>query len=305
MDTIHKQHSFAQGIVFTILSAIGFAFVALIGKFLEESIGISSLIFWRYLAAFFICLLWMLVTGQMRKRVQWKEQKLHILRALFVLGAQYSFFFYLHHSSLFNALILLNTGPIFIPLIERFILRKHVGKSSWIGVLISFVGVVFVLKPNAEIFSLMSWIGILAGCCQGISQVIFGLYSKKDQSDAGLAILFLLCAVASVFPFVFTRTTDSFNQGNLSGFLALMLIAMAILTLFNQLMRRIAYKVSPPSRVAPFLYFNILCAAAFDWWFFQKIPDIWSTIGGSLVILGGVAKIYLRNHILNKKKIIK
>lgn len=295
-----KQDSFHSGVVWTLLSAFGLSLTSLFGKLGFEYFTLSALIFWRFLAAFAFCLLVSAFLGSLKNKPNISHFKLNFFRAFFTLGAQASFYYYIKTHTLLNGMVLLNTGPIFIALIDWGILRRRVGKSSWIGVLVSFVGVLCILQPDAEIFTVTSLIGLLSGLCQGISQILFGLSSREENPSSGVLILFFFCAAISSFFYLFTGATWEAGKG-LNNWALLLILLLGLGSTLNQLARSAAYQRSTPSRLSPFLYFAVPFAGLFDWLIFGSLPNLLSLLGTILVISGGLLKIYLRKWILQKK----
>lgn len=295
-----KKESFTTGILYMLISATGLSLTGFFGKLGMEQLTLTALVFWRFFAAFILYAILLWLMGRLKDGIGFENIKIHLLRTFFVLSAQYCFYYYLHKNTLLNAVVLLNTGPLFIPVIEWGILRNKVGRSSWVGIGVSFLGVLCVLQPDKGIFSLMSLIGLLAGLSQGASQVIFGITSKKERADLGVLYLFFACALFSLIPYLFVHST--FLEGNESiGSGIWILLFLGVASIGNQLSRAAAYQHSTASRLAPFLYFSVLLAGILDWIYFGKIPNALSIIGAGLVILGGLLKIYLRFKILQRK----
>lgn len=292
-----KKESFLKGVSFTLLSATGLSLVGFLGKLGIEKFTLTGLIFWRFLAAFLFTLAFLWLKGALKGLSHFENIRMQLLRACFVLGSQYSFFSYLQSNTLLNATVLLNTGPLFIPLIEWGVLRSRVGLSSWAGIIVSFVGVLCILQPDAGIFSLNSAIGLFAGLSQGASQVVFGFTARSERAEGGVLHLFFLCALFSFFPFIFFNSTW-LQQGVGGGDL---IVWLGIASICNQLARAAAYRHGSPSRLAPFLYLTVVLAGFLDWLAFGRVPNALSIIGAGLVVLGGALKIYLRFHILRKK----
>jgi drug/metabolite transporter (DMT)-like permease len=295
-----EKESFAKAVIYTIFSAIGIAIVGLFGKLGFQEFSLEGLIFWRYLATFLLCILTLWLLGYLHDVFSFGSPKLHFLRAFFVLGAQYSFYYYISQNSLMNGLVLLSLGPLFIPVIEWIVTRNRIGTSTWVSLVVSFIGVLLVFQPDGGIFSLFSLIGILAGVCQGCSQVVFGISGKSERTEISTLYLFFLCVLISLVPYLlFESHPVPKGQHSLYAFGIIAVLAAA--SVMSQLTRAIAYKHGTPSKLATFLYFSILLGGFFDWFVFGKIPNKLSVIGSFLVIIGGVLKIYLRAIILRKK----
>jgi len=284
-----------------ILSAIGLALTGLLGKFGLDYMNLTALIFWRYLASLFLfslCMWWM---GLFKESIRVQNVKMHLLRAFFVLGTQYCYYFYLQKNTLLNAMVLINTGPLFIPIIEWAILRQKVGVSTWISLVISFIGVLLVLQPDLDLFVKASWIGLLAGVMQGASQIVFGINSKEERSDLSIFYLFVFCALFSLIPFLIIGSYAPSISKEQSQVLYWLIGGLGVASILNQLFRSIAYQHGTPSRLSSFMYVSVLLAGLWDWLFFNNIPNEISIIGALLVVLGGISKIYLRFKILKNK----
>lgn len=293
-----EKKSFHTGVLYALLSALSLSGVGLFGKLGTERLSLTALIFWRFSASLLLCALLLFFL----RRVKWeglKRTKGYALRAVFTLGAQYSFYYYLEQNTLMNAMVLLNTGPLFIPLIERVVVGSKIGKSTIASLIVGFAGVLCVLQPDQGIFTLMSLIGLLSGFCQGISQVLFGINVGRERYDLGVLSLFFFTSLFSLLPFLFGP--PAWETGADWGWAVWLIGGLAMFSTANQLFRGAAYECSTPSRLSPFLYIAVPMAGVFDWAVFGKDPNLLSLIGAALVILAGLLKIYLRHIILRSQ----
>jgi len=288
------KKSFMTGVIYMLLSATGLSIVGLFGKLSEGSISLPTLVFFRFSSAFILCLFLYACIGRLKKDFGSYPIKANLFRAFLVLGAQYTFYYYIEQSTLMNGMALLNTGPLFIPFIEKIFLGNKIGKSTWISILVSFVGVMLILQPDSGIFSLIGIVGFCSGIFQAGSQVIFGLSAKGENIELSVLVLLGFCAIASFVPFMAFESSWQGAEFKL-GFMIFLIAGLAIGSIVNQLSRAEAYKWSTPSRLASFLYFSVVLAGFYDWVVFKSPPNLLSCIGAVLVILGGVLKIVLRN----------
>lgn len=288
------EESFGKGIFFMLLSATGLACVGLFGQLIGLELSLTATIFWRFVCAFSICLIFLGCKEGFREIFHIHHIRSNLLRACFVLSSQYCFFYYLEHNTLFNATVLLNTGPLFIPLIERGVFGHPVSRATWTGVIVSFVGVLCILQPDRGIFSLLSLIGLMAGLGQAASQTVFGRNAKETKAEISVLHLFLLCLIFSFFPYAFL---DLGNEGldlfEKNASLGLLIAGLGVASTFNQLARARAYQLASPSRLAAFFYFSVILSGLFDWGLFGKQPNFLSVLGAGLTVLGGVLKVYL------------
>ncbi len=298
MNDDPPKKSFTSAVLFMVTSATCLSFVGLLGKIGLSDLPLTSILFWRFFSAFLVCLVFIHYRGQIKK-ISHKKLTPHLIRAFFVLGSQYSFFYYANRESLLNATALLNTGPLFIPIIERVFLKKTIRKSTWVAIGVAFAGVLCILQPGIEILSPLIIVGILSGFSQGCSQVVFGINSKEERSDLNVLYLLFLCSFFTLFPYLlFSPEANKNPELSLTSFV--IVLGLGTVTFCNQIFRAEAYQRSAPGKLAVFTYISVVLAGIWDALFFKTPPNYLAILGSSLVILGGGLKIYLRNKALKK-----
>lgn len=275
--------------------------VSFLGKLGQNFFSIPALIFWRYTLSFIASFVVVCLIQKRRKILDGLfSKKLQFFRVVCVLVSQYSFFYYMSVNSLLNATLLLNTGPLFIPLIDKWILKKHVGVSTWVSVLIAFIGVLFILPPEKDLFTWQSGIGLLAGFAQGTAQVLFGLHVGEEKKSLDMFSFYLFASFLALTPYLFFPTMV--GKELLLGWEPYVIIALlAGASGMNQYFRALAFQISTPGRLSSFLYVSIVVAGLWDWLVFNNVPTLGVFIGAFLILLGGILKIYLRGRILRKK----
>lgn len=289
------KRSFAHGTLYMTLSAASLSLAYLFVKMSTADVPFFLLVFLRFIIPFLILAL---IFAFKRLSIKTVSLRGHVMRAFFVLIAQYSIFYYISKDTLLNATVLLNTSPLFIPLIEWLVLKYHIPKSTWISIAISAVGVVCILQPGSSLFSMLSLIGLLAGFSQACSQVAFGLSAQREPPSISLFYLFGISSVLTFLPLLGQRTVLEIDwEPNLAAFVLLLSLA----SLLNQYFRAKAYSHRKPSTLSTFLYLSVLISGFFDSFVFKELPNTLSIIGAVLVIIGGISKIVLRYYFLKRK----
>jgi drug/metabolite transporter (DMT)-like permease len=300
------------------MAYMSFSASCLSASFLFMKLGMQGLpflvfIFLRFVSPLLVLCVWLIGTGRLKQSLHTKVSfSSHLLRAFSVLAFQYSILFYLTQNSLLNATVLLNAGPLFIPLIEKVFLKHKIGKSTVISLIVSAIGMILILQPEAGILNSFMFIGLLAAFMQGCSQVLYSMYATTEAHGSSLFYLFFLCSVFSFFVLLggifgfhipsLSASTSALASVFSNAKLGLFLFLMAVCNLGNQFFRGLAYASGGRAgNLAPFLYFSVLLSGLFDWLIFHHLPTIWTIIGSCLVILGGVLKIYLRRLFLKKQ----
>ena len=283
-----KKDSFIHSILYMIASATSLSLVGLFGRIGFASFSLPTILLVRFLGSFLISSVLVFFFKQ------WEKPKFNLIRknairAFFVLGSQYSFFYYIQKDSLMNATALLNTGPFFVPLIAWTIFREKIDRATWIGLSISFIGVLCIIQPESSLFSWSSLIGLFAGFCQGISQVLFGLHAKEKKSYLNIFYLFLFCSIGAFIPYAFWDLCCDLPKHFLWTNV-LLFVFLGIASVCNQSFRAAAYKIDKPSRLSAFLYFSVLFSGVLDWVVFHKGPNLLSFLGAFLIVSGGTLK---------------
>ena len=283
-----------------VLSAIWFAITYLFVKLCTGKFPFFLFTFIRFLLPCLLMLAVLLIQKRFQDCFRVKRFHTHLLRAIFVTITQFSIFYYLSQGSLMNGTVLLNTGPLFIPLISWLFLGYKLTKTTIVSLFIAFIGVVLILQPGTELFTFLSLMGLLAGFTQACSQVLYGIHVKEERVVVNLFLLFFLCSCISIFPLLIsyfgfsyqaTKYTLLFTSNE--WHLLFLLITLASANVLTQYYRGQAYsKGGKPSKLSSFLYLGVLFAAFFDWLVFDLTPNLYSILGALLVMGSTILRIY-------------
>ncbi len=191
----------------------------------------------------------------------------------------------------------LYTGPLFIVVLSAVFLREPVRVGQWVAVAVGFTGVLFVVRPSGEAFSVLSLIPVIAALLYAVAAVITRA-KCASEAPASLAlslnVALILCGVpaslwtrywptihADAYPFLFGPWAE-FDMGTLG-----ILGVMAILIVGVSLGLARAYQSPKPQVIATFDYAYLIFAAFWGFVFFGEVPDIWTVIGIVLITAAG------------------
>jgi drug/metabolite transporter (DMT)-like permease len=174
--------------------------------------------------------------------------------------------------------------PIMVTLLGVLVLKEHVAIHRWLLLVISFLGVVLVIRPGVRDLQL----GHLAIFCSvfmgGITTVILRHIAPRERrvSLVGLQVLYsglfngLLMLPGFVVP-SWEQLAVFMGIGLIGGTGGLLLIAAA--------------KQSPANLVAPVQYSQLIWAIIFGAAFFGEYPDYVAVIGLFIVLAAGLANV--------------
>ncbi|MBE9063123.1 DMT family transporter [cf. Phormidesmis sp. LEGE 11477] len=213
----------------------------------------------------------------------------YLLRAVFGLSGFYLFIWAAGLGSLVNANVLLNTTPVFIPVIGVLALGKEISGKLWGAIAIGFVGLLLVVQPNAD---LVANPANLLGLGAGLSAAIEFLtirHLSQTQSPAGLTLYYLLLGSILMAPVALWQWQPLTLE-------TLKIVAAAAGSFLSfQLLLVQAYRYAEPHQIGVFQYSSVIFAAIIGWLFFNEVPNLLAVAGMMLISLGGALSIYLPN----------
>ncbi len=224
-----------------------------------------------------------------------RQWRLALLRGGIVVFAQFMFYLALARMAFATATTISYSNALFMTAFAVPLLGERVGASRWIAVLIGFAGVVLVMGPGREAFSLDAILPVGAAALYALSGVTARMIDAREPSP----LVNLYSSVAALFgAFVLALVLGGFSELRSLNDMA-WIVAMggfggsAVLCLVT------AFRMTEQSNLAPFTYFGIPMAFVLGWVFFGEAP--WRDLfPGALLIAGGGLVIVWRERRLGR-----
>jgi drug/metabolite transporter (DMT)-like permease len=191
-------------------------------------------------------------------------------------------------------------SPFFMTILSKIILKNKVGIHRLVAIMVGFVGIIFIIKPE---FANFNWVMILPIVCAFAYSLsmILTIYTKdSDTTYQQTSHVYLgSIAVGTIVYLVFGNFNEHYSDNpslsyllrawDFTDFTILFKIlvisfigTIGILCLIN------AYRIGLPSVVSPFEYTMIINALIIGYFIFHEQPDYYSIIGMTLIILSGI-----------------
>ncbi len=212
-----------------------------------------------------------------RARARWPL----FLRSLFGFLAMFSSFYAMIHLRMGNASTLINTMPIFVALLATLLLHEPFGRRQFAFVLVAFVGIGLILKPDAGILEGPALIGLFSGVMSALAMIYLRRLHATD-STLIITLYFTAFSAACALPLAIR----SFQMPTPVEWAWLVSIGTAIT--FAQLFMTRAYKFGHASSIAPFAYSAVILSYLAGLIFFEEVPDGWSLAGTAIIVASGV-----------------
>ena len=216
-----------------------------------------------------------------------RHKLISLIRGLSIVFAQGCFYLSIMNLEYATAATLVFSTPIFLTALSVPILGNVVGYWRWSAVLLGFLGIVIIIRPGSEIFSIYALLPLGAAFGYALSSVLVKLFPKEVHTTNIQLYTQLTTLIAAILICGFTL---SFSY--ISSFYDLFLLAIIGFTGGTGVIFLIwGYRLVEPSLIAPFEYFGLPIAFALGWVFFSEwpfdklFPGILGIVGGGLIIV--------------------
>ena len=286
------------GILFTLASAFFYAIQAAIIKAVGTGIPLPVLVFMQSFIALLI-LMPIIAIQQVKTSQNLFKTKVPILqfwRTLFSLGISYFLFAALHFTPLVDAVLLANTAPFFMPFILLIYAKQKIQHRLWLPLFIGFIGVIFILKPDTQVFNPHTFIALGAGLSMALSMMLVRKISAHDSSMTVVFYYFLFSSIlAGIVSVPFWQP--------LSVTLILILLVIGVLFFLVQYLLALGLRYTHTQNVAVLYYANVIFAALISILIFGDKSSFISITGIVLTILSAIVIIKRQAPNLQKPRL--
>lgn len=288
----HFFFSLPLGMRYMILSAFGFSLMAVCVKYASlEGIPVLEIVAARAL----VSLILSYADIRYKKLPTFGQRKgLLLLRGLIGSLALVCVYYAITHLPLAEATVLQYLYPIFTAVLALFFLKERVHWHLLVSILLSFLGVLCVVRP-AFLFGSeaqdLSYFAVFAGILGAIgSSAAYVLVRKLNQTEDSSVIIFYFPLVALPFSLVLLGSDFVIP----SWWACLLLVFVGLFTQVGQIGLTKAMQTETAGRAAAFSYLQVVFAALFGWYFFNEMPDEWFLAGAILILTGVLANVIPR-----------
>ena len=192
-----------------------------------------------------------------------------------------------------NVIIILQAVPFAMTIAAAFYLKETVRWRRWISVLIGFIGVLIIVKPGTEGFSVYSLYAVVAVFIFVIRDMLVRQLPKTISSTfiAAPMVVAVMLTGAVMAPFTGWVEVKFWH--------ILVLTGAGIMITSSYLLAIVIMRVGEVSFVSPFRYSGIVWAIIAGIVIFEEIPDASSLIGAFIIMAAGIYALH-REHISRK-----
>jgi drug/metabolite transporter (DMT)-like permease len=277
------------GALWMVLGCLGMSGMTVLAKLLRSELFPSSVVMVQALTCLVI-ITPTVVKGGFTTHHPWRQ----FFRSIGGFGSLLLYVTSLKYIPLVDAALLNQTAPLWSPFIIWIWCRCAPPLRPWIGVILGFVGVLFVLHPGQFPWNSYFAIALLSGVAMGLAFVAMKSLSGVDRPQLTLFYTFVTGTVC-------TMPVAIIHHHTYTPHFILIAIAAGICLLIGQWGFIRAFAYAPTHSVVPLYFLVVPFTATFDWLIWNQVPDWLSYVGAIFIILGGSWTLYTGRRELPEK----
>lgn len=212
------------------------------------------------------------------------------------IGGTVAYLIALAHLPIANVSAVFQALPLAVTMSAALFFGERVGPRRWAAIAVGFVGVMIIVRPGLEGFSLYSiYVLICVACC-----AFRDLATRRIDKDIPSSLVSALTAVVIAFVgALLIPLTGGWKP--LSSTLVVVLLGAAILVLTGYQFIIKSMRTGDISFVAPFRYSALLWSISSGLIVFGNTPDLPMLAGAAIVVASGLYTLY-RERVVGRER---
>lgn len=277
-------------------SMAGYTFNDACMKALSDDVPLSQAVFLRGVVTCLMLFGLGLALRSLSFRLGYREWKLILLRSLAEMGATYCFLSALFNMPIANVTAVLQALPLTIALAAWAFMGEPLGWRRLFAILVGFVGVVLIVKPGGDGFTLWS---VYALAAVGFITLRDLVVRKMSPATPSMTVaLVASIAITVAFGFASLGVDWAPVTPRSGGLLTLSAAFIFMGYLFSVMVMR----VGDIGFIAPFRYTGLIWALIIGLIFFGEWPDWVTLVGAGIVVATGLFTLFRERQVSQRAR---
>ena len=282
------------GALLMMASMASFTFNDAFIKATGGAVPLFQLLFLRgILATAFIAVL-AHMRGAIRAQISTRDKGLIALRSASEVGAAYFFVTALLNMPLANVTAILQVLPLTVTLGSALFFSEPVGWRRFLAIAVGFCGMLLIVRPGTEGFSIWSVYALCAVLCVTVRD----LSTRRLSRDVPSLFVTLSASVTVLVASGLASTTEVWAP--VTPELAWLIFAAAICIVGGYFFSVQVMRAGDVSFIAPFRYTGLLWALLLGWFVFGDWPAPLTLLGAALIVATGLFTLYRERQLLRR-----
>ena len=256
-----------------------FASMDATAKYLMKEIGPAQTIWARYTVQAVIVTVLILPKINVYGRTNYP--KLQFLRSVALMMATTLFFFAFSRLGLAEASAIFNISPVLITLGAFLFLREQIGPRRLIGIIVSLLGALIIIRPGTGVFTIYALLPLGAA-------IFYSAYSLATRFVGTDESPWTSLFYSAIFGALCYSIYIAFYWNPMSNNAILLTIIIGLFGTAGHICLIRALSIGEASLVAPFIYTNLLFTTTWGFVLFGNLPDFWTIVGALIIVAAGI-----------------
>ena len=270
------------GVVYAALAAVMLASMNMCAKLLGDLLNPIEITFYRNIVSIFFLISIVVFWKKIPLLYQTKRPYAQMTRA--VVGSTGMFFciwaVLLMPLSMATAFIF--TAPLFVSLLSVLILKEKMTLSKLLFTIIGFAGILFIARPEIEGEYWIILVGLAAGFFNGWVAICLRWLGSSEHTITTNFYFFLYGTIMTLLLMPFSGFT--LPDVNMNW----VIIALGVTGLASLLLKTQSFRLGPASLISPISYSMIIWAGLYDWFIWDRLPDMYLILGAAIIIASNI-----------------
>ena len=272
-----------KGALILMLAAFGFALMVALIKLVGQRLPVTQILFVRQLGMTIMLIPFLLKTFPASLKTD--HLNLQLGRIGLALIAMLTGFTAVVNMPLADATAIAFAKSFFVTIFAVFILKETVGLYRWSAVFVGFIGVLVMVRPGTDGFSVYGLLAIVGAASAGLVMVIIRKLTRFDLPITILAYQAIGVGLIMALPAFIQWVTPTPTEW-------LLLAGIGVVSYFAQKANILAYSYGEASLLASLDYIRLLYATVFGWMLFSELPSKSTWAGAAIIIVASIYTVY-------------
>lgn len=279
-------------IKYMLIASFLFAITGSFAKILSQGMSSVEVVFFRNITGLIIILI---SVYKLPLKQKGGKPFLLFFRGLIGFSALLMYFYNIAHIPLAEAQTFAKTSPIFTAIFAYIFIKERLTISSWIGVFIGFIGILFITGFDLTSLDKTDWLGIFSGIGAGLAYT--SIRELKNYYDTR-AIVLSFMTIGTIGPVIIMIFGNFYVSETFDFMLApfvmpttkdiIFILGLGLFATFSQLYMTKAYSLAKGGIVGTIGYSNIIFSIFLGFSLGDSFPTLVVLFGISLIIISGI-----------------
>ena len=272
-----------KGSLILMVAAFGFALMVALIKLAGARLPVSQILFVRQVGMMII--LAPVLLAHFPETMRTKRLGLQLARIALAVVAMSCGFTAIVNMPLAEATALGFAKSFFVTIFAVIVLKETVGPYRWGAVAVGFAGVLIMLRPGTEGFSVYGVLAVSGAAAAGAVMVIIRLMSRTESTTTILAFQAIGVGLVMAVPAWLSWMAPTPHEWFL-------LAAIGVVSYFAQKANVTAFRYGEASLLASLDYVRLVYATLLGWLLFEQLPATSTWVGAVIIVLASVYTVH-------------